>query len=126
MDLNLIIGELLEESGLVCRGLAHPVVFNQTSGRNPELLGRTPGLVSPDGGGGGNVNSFSTFQKFGAVAVTPRNYYRLMQSGQNALLFPGGVKDVFQTDSSYPLLWPDKPDFVRTAARFNATIVPLR
>ena len=130
LDLNLIIGELLEECDLVCRGLAHPVVFNQTSRGNPELHGRTPGLVSPVGGGGGrgggNTNSFSTFEKFGAVAVTPRNYYRLMQSGQNALLFPGGVKDVFQTDSSYPLLWPDKPDFVRTAARFNATIVPLR
>ena len=127
MDLNLIIGELLEECDLICRGLAHPVVFNQTGGGNPELFGRTPGLVAPDRrNGGDSVNSFSTFQKFGAVAVTPRNYYRLLQTGQNALLFPGGVKDVFQTDPSYPLLWPKKPDFVRTAARFNATIVPLR
>lgn len=48
-----------------------------------------------------------------------------MQSGQNALLFPGGVRDVFSTDPSYPLNWPEKQDFVRTAARFNATIVPL-
>lgn len=128
LDLNLIIAELLEERNLVCRGLAHPVVFNQTK-KAPELRGRTPGLVpsasSRQGGGGGGVNGFSNFQKFGAVAVTPKNYYRLLQTGQNALLFPGGVGDVFQTDPGYPLLWPEKPDFVRTAARFNATIVPI-
>ena len=41
------------------------------------------------------------------------------------LLFPGGVKDVFCTDPTYPLAWPEKADFVRTAAKFNATIVPL-
>ena len=124
LDLNLIISELLEERQLICRGLAHPIVFNQTK-EHPELWGRTPGLVSSTSGAGDNVNSFSTFQKFGAVEVTPRNYYKLMQSKQNTLLFPGGVRDVFQTDPNYPLLWPDKPDFVRTAARFNATIVPL-
>ncbi|CAB9515470.1 expressed unknown protein [Seminavis robusta] len=123
LDLNLIIAELLEERNLICRGMAHPFVFNQTK-EFPELRGRTPGLLSSNGPAGG-INSFTNFQKFGAVPVTPRNYYKLMQSGQNALLFPGGVKDVWQTDPSYPLLWPEKTDFVRTAARFNATIVPL-
>lgn len=101
-------------------------MFNQT--KHPELRGRTPGLIfSVSNGPGleGGVNSFSNFQKFGAVAVTPKNYYKLMQSGQSALLFPGGVKDVFCTDPHYPLAWPEKADFVRTAARFNATIVPL-
>jgi hypothetical protein len=48
-----------------------------------------------------------------------------MESGQNALLFPGGVKDLFQTDPKYPLKWPEKTDFVRIAAKFNATIVPV-
>lgn len=62
---------------------------------------------------------------FEIVAVTPKNYYKLMESGQNALLFPGGVKDLFQTDPKYPLKWPEKPDFVRTAAKFNATIIPV-
>jgi hypothetical protein len=110
LDLSLIVAELLEERDLICRGLGHPVIFNQT--KYPELRGRTPGLRPSEGGNGG-ANSFLSFQEFGAVAVTPRNYYKLLQSGQNGLLFPGGVKDVFQVDPSYPLLWPDKPDFVR-------------
>jgi hypothetical protein len=49
-----------------------------------------------------------------------------MQTGQNALLFPGGVREVFHgKNESYQLFWPEKVDFVRTAARFNATIVPV-
>ena len=58
--------------------------------------------------------------------VTPRNYYRLMQTKQAALLFPGGVREVFHgKDEAYQLFWPNSTDFVRTAARFNATIIPL-
>jgi hypothetical protein len=58
--------------------------------------------------------------------VTPRNYYRLMQTGQVGLLFPGGVREVFHgKDEAYELFWPEKVDFVRVAARFNATIVPI-
>ena len=58
--------------------------------------------------------------------VSPKNYYRLMQTGQNALLFPGGVREVFHgKDEAYELFWPDKVDFVRIAAKFNATIVTI-
>ena len=58
--------------------------------------------------------------------VTPRNFYRLMETGQTALLFPGGVREVFHgKDEAYKLFWPEKVDFVRVAARFNATILPL-
>jgi hypothetical protein len=58
--------------------------------------------------------------------VSPKNYYRLMQTGQNALLFPGGVREVFHgKDEAYELFWPEKIDFVRIAARFNATIVTI-
>jgi len=127
-DLNMIVAELLEQRGLIARGLGHPIIFNQTSNsENLELRGRTPGLVDNNNNNNNNagVNAFATYQKFGAVEVNPRNYYKLMQSGQAALLFPGGVADLFQTDPKYPLLWPEKTDFVRTAARFNATIVPV-
>lgn len=122
------MAELLQERNMVVRGLAHPIIFNNT--KAPELLGRTPGLNSPasssrGGNGNGNNNFNSNFQKFGAVPVTPRNYFRLLQTGQNVLLFPGGVKDVFETSRQYPLAWPEESDFVRTAARFNATIVPI-
>jgi hypothetical protein len=48
-----------------------------------------------------------------------------MESGQDVLLFPGGAKEALNGNKSYPLYWPDKVDFVRTAAKFNATIVPV-
>jgi len=107
LDLGLVIAELVEKRGMIPRGLAHPIIFG--------------------GGGGGTGN----FEQFGAVMVTPRNYYRLMATSQNALLFPGGVREVFHgRDEAYQLFWPDdsdqsKSDFVRTAAKFNATIIPL-
>ena len=127
LDLNLVVAELLKND-LVVRGLAHPVVFGGT-GRG-ELNGRTPGInrkAADRGGGLGFTANTGNFERFGAVMVTPRNFYRLMQTGQNALLFPGGVREVFHgRDEAYQLFWQtEKVDFVRTAARFNATIIPL-
>ena len=38
----------------------------------------------------------------------------------------GGVREAYkQKGEDYELFWPVKPEFVRVAARFNATIVPL-
>lgn len=50
-----------------------------------------------------------------------------METNQTALLFPGGVREVFhRKGEDYDLFWPeDKADFVRVAARFNATVVPI-
>lgn len=112
------------EIDLPVRGLAHPVVFQEPNSQRVELDGRIPGLQNrPKGNAGPSTTSF---ELFGAVKVTPRNYYRLLESGQNALLFPGGVREVFHgRDEAYELLWPEKVDFVRTAAKFNATIIPL-
>lgn len=120
LDLSLIIAQLLEERNIAARGLAHPVLFLQ-AGANGD------GNPLRDGGGapvpGGQAGDFQTF---GAVRVSPRNYYRLMASGQTCLLFPGGVREVFHgKDEAHQLFWPDKVDFVRTAAKFNATVVPL-
>lgn len=110
----MIIAELLEERGITARGLAHPVIFQNE--------GRPRGIRADDSGPFSN----ELFQKFGAVKVTPRNYYRLLQTGQNALLFPGGVREVFHgKDEAYQLFWPQQMDFVRTAARFNATVIPI-
>jgi hypothetical protein len=63
----MIVAELIEQREIFARGLAHPIVFNN-SNQNPELLGRTPGLVprSPENQGAGGINSFNNFQKFGA------------------------------------------------------------
>lgn len=121
LDLRLLVTELYEQRGIFLRGLAHPVTFTFSRGRPRELLGRTPGLLDT-----GSFNPLDgDYQLFGAVEVTPRNYYRLMSSGQNVLLFPGGAKEALSGRTDYPLFWPEKIDFIRTAARFNATIVPL-
>jgi pimeloyl-ACP methyl ester carboxylesterase len=122
IDLGLIISQLIQERNIKARGLAHPVIFaaggGQFAGGGPNRGQQPPG--------GGDPNKDGLFQKFGAVMVTPRNYYRLMQTKQAGLLFPGGVREVFHgKDEAYQLFWPETTDFVRTAARFNATIVPL-
>jgi hypothetical protein len=116
-DLRMIFAELYEERGIAARGLAHPVTFTNTQFN--ELGGRRPGILT-------NQNPVNgDFQEFGAIPVTPRNYYRLMQSGQAGILFPGGAKEALSGRKDYPLFWPTKTDFVRTAARFNATIIPF-
>jgi pimeloyl-ACP methyl ester carboxylesterase/1-acyl-sn-glycerol-3-phosphate acyltransferase len=120
-DLRFIFAQLYEERGIVARGLAHPLLFLMNN--VTELAGRTPGIIrSVD-----NRFAFANadFQSFGALPVTPRNYYRLMQTGQSALLFPGGAAEAQSGRRDYPLFWPEKTDFVRTAARFNATIIPF-
>ncbi len=136
LDLGMIIAQLIEERGINARGLAHPVVFgggdfdgfggpisdgDDDDGKGRiERRDRNGRILDDDHIPGG------TFQTFGAVMVTPRNYYRLMQTGQTGLLFPGGVREVFHgKDESYELFWPEKVDFVRVAALFNATIVPI-
>jgi len=123
-DLGMLMAELIEERGMIARGLAHPVIFTAAGGGTDGNTG---------GGGGGGM--LAEFQTFGAVMVTPKNYYQLMSTNQNALLFPGGVREVFHNrDEAYKLFWPDddddgssasRSDFVRTAAKFNATIIPF-
>jgi hypothetical protein len=116
-DLRIIFAELFEKKGIAPRGLAHPIAFTGT--QLNEIGGRTPGIATSPGGVNGDL------YEFGAIPVTPKNYYRLMQSGQAGLLFPGGAKEALSGRKDYPLFWPTKTDFVRTAARFNATIIPL-
>lgn len=125
LDLGMVIAELLEERGIMARGLAHPVIFEQTgaSAARPKPENSIPGIQQSE-----NNSPFDNalFQQFGAVKVSPRNYYRLLQTGQNVLLFPGGVREVFHgKDEAYQLFWPETADFVRTAARFNATVIPI-
>jgi len=87
-DMRMFQAELFEQRGLFPRGLAHPLLFEMSKDRPGELQGRVPGIREFP-----NVFN-SDFQQFGAVKVTPRNYYRLLQSGQDALLFPGGGKSI--------------------------------
>jgi pimeloyl-ACP methyl ester carboxylesterase len=66
------------------------------------------------------------FEALGAVMVSPINFYKLLQKGDAALLFPGGAREALHgADEKYELFWPEKSEFVRMAAQFNATIVPF-
>jgi 1-acyl-sn-glycerol-3-phosphate acyltransferase len=123
-DLGMIISELLEERNIVARGLAHPTVAEGLLllGEQEVRTQRRRFEFSEDIRFEGDL-----FQMFGAVKVSPRNFFRLLQSNQTALLFPGGVREALHgKEEDYKLFWPEKKtDFVRIAAKFNATIVPL-
>merc|ERR1719163_143026 len=77
------------------------------------------------------MGGFIDFETFGAVPVGPRALFKLMQRGEPALLYPGGVREAFKSTKkgeTYKLFWPEgeeTSDFVPVAARFNATIVPV-
>ena len=124
-DLGMIISQLIEERHIVARGLAHPIAFSgggmfgfgessmRTQKRRWEFIEDSPA-------------ENDLYPMFGAVKVSPRNYYRLLQTNQTVLLFPGGAREALHgKEEAYQLFWPEKTDFVRVAARFNATIVPL-
>lgn len=121
-DLGMIISELLEERNIVARGLAHPTVAEGLfRGEQEVRTQRRRYEFGEDLRFEGDL-----FQMFGAVKVSPRNFFRLLQTNQTALLFPGGVREALHgKDEDYKLFWPEKTDFVRIAAKFNATIVPL-
>jgi pimeloyl-ACP methyl ester carboxylesterase len=64
--------------------------------------------------------------EFGAVPVSGRNLIRLLQNGENVLLFPGGVREAYRRkNEEYQLFWPQRAEFVRMAAKYGATIVPF-
>eukprot|EP00933_Yihiella_yeosuensis_P021264 TRINITY_DN16868_c0_g1_i1.p1 TRINITY_DN16868_c0_g1~~TRINITY_DN16868_c0_g1_i1.p1 ORF type:complete len:910 (-),score=173.94 TRINITY_DN16868_c0_g1_i1:106-2814(-) len=84
------------------------------------------GSDSREVGAGENFGLGGGFAKWGAVPVTPRNFYSLLQRNEAVLLFPGGAREACHgPGEKYQLFWPEKTDFVRLAARFNAIIVPF-
>jgi len=89
-----------------------------------------PGQQNGGKGGEGTEGEESgaggMFSNFGAVPVSARNLYRLMQSGEVALIYPGGVREAFKKrGEDYQLFWPTRPELIRMAAKHGATIVPL-
>ena len=103
LDLGPLVREFLVARGVVARGLAYPGAMRRMSQRGP-----------------------SQFQTFGAVPVSPRNIFKLLQQGEMVLLFPGGVREALHgPGEEYTLFWQSKTDFVRVAARFDAVVVPF-
>jgi len=85
LDLGMIISELLLERGIMARGLAHPIAMGGfTSGETVRKQKQRWEFSDGDSQFQGDL-----FSMFGAVKVTPRNFYRLLQTNQTMLLFPG-------------------------------------
>lgn len=45
--------------------------------------------------GGDTTGLRNVFQTFGAVPVSARNFYALLQNGDAVLLFPGGARETY-------------------------------
>jgi pimeloyl-ACP methyl ester carboxylesterase/1-acyl-sn-glycerol-3-phosphate acyltransferase len=108
LDMPLLISELNRIMGdRRLRSLAHATHFDQFSKMTGGSWGRFCDAI-------------------GAVPATPRNFFRLLREGEPVLLFPGGPSEVCRRrGQKYTLAWPEKTDFVRTAAKLNAVIVPF-
>jgi 1-acyl-sn-glycerol-3-phosphate acyltransferase len=117
LDMWLFVPQLLEERNIWVRALGHPAIFDNKS----FYFGGGPSFTDT-----ARSTNFGLFQEFGVVQATPRNLYRLLQTGQSVLHFPGGAREAYHgRGEEYQLFWPKDIDFVRVAAKFNATIVPL-
>lgn len=108
LDLSLFFIELKELMGDTrFRSLAHSTHFEQFG----EITG-------------GRWSKFVS--DLGALPASPRNFYKLLSTGENILLFPGGAREVCRRRGEQnKLFWKSGVDFVRPAARFNAIIVPF-
>ena len=66
-------------------------------------------------------------ETYGCLPATPKTFYNCMKHNQTCLLFPGGAKESFhKSGEEYTLkAWSETLDFVRVAAKYNATIIPF-
>jgi len=121
LDLGVMIEEFYNEREVLIRGLAHPLVANGAAMAGIGVgTGAGRGESDPFGGPG------NLFETFGAVPVSGRNLDALMREGKPSLLFPGGVREVYhRKGEDYKVFWPERGEFVRAAAKHNATIVPF-
>eukprot|EP00850_Spirogloea_muscicola_P016943 SM000141S00887 [mRNA] locus=s141:318599:323764:+ [translate_table: standard] len=117
-DLGVLVEGVLREKNLLLRGLAHPAALGIIT-RDEEKGGSEE--TSFDQGGLGDF-----FRTFGAVPVSGNSLYKLLQSKQAALLYPGGVREAYKRKGEeYKLFWPERPEFVRMATKHGATIIPV-
>lgn len=123
--MNILIRQVLLEKGILLRGLGHPAVTSPNGNKllneddfNPltRLLGR---LFNPR-------DAHKLYTTFGAVPVSPSNFYKLLAQGERILLYPGGAKEALKKrDENYRVFWPKRSEFVRMAAKFGATVITV-
>ncbi|XP_068659847.1 phytyl ester synthase 1, chloroplastic-like [Aristolochia californica] len=108
-ELAPLVDAFLREKKTVIRGMAHPMLFPPM---NEDVLQE--------------FSRFDLMRVFGALPVSPSNFYKLLQTKSFVLLYPGGAREALHAKGEeYKVIWPHQPEFVRMAARFGATIVPF-
>ncbi|KAG6418856.1 hypothetical protein SASPL_121062 [Salvia splendens] len=109
LELSPLVQQFLHEKKILVRGIAHPTLFSDViESENKEF-------------------PFYDYTKlFGALPVSASNLFKLFKTKSHVLLYPGGAREALhKRGEEYKLFWPDQPEFVRMAARFEATIVPF-
>lgn len=109
LELGLFVLELFKQRNILLRVLVHPVAMSDiVEGELQEL------------------HVFDRMRLHGAVPVSGMNLFKLLSSKSFILMYPGGVREALhRKGEQYKLFWPEKEEFVRMAAQFEATIIPF-
>lgn len=116
LDGIFLVDEFLREQRRLVTAMVYPPLLNEVSPLAP--------LPYPFPG------SRQLFEKFKVMPTSARNLLRALRPNRTgagaALLFPGGAREVFKRKGEeYQLFWPPQPEFIRIAAKANATIIPF-
>lgn len=108
LDTSLLFIELGEIIGQQkVRPLADPIHFTEY------------GTIS-----GGRWTNF--VRDLGGVRASPKNFCQLLSQGEMILLFPGGGREVCRRrGEENTVIWQEKANFIRIAAKYDAIIVPF-
>ncbi|KAK4533820.1 hypothetical protein CCYA_CCYA19G4702 [Cyanidiococcus yangmingshanensis] len=120
IDLPFFIDHIWKTRGVFVRGLAHPIIFGSRG------LAERPNDRQSQRNGTRAETFVANLKTLGAVPVSPRTVYDLLQRGDSLLLFPGGAREAYKRrGENNQLFWPHHEEFVRLCARLGATIVPF-
>ncbi|CAN8273436.1 unnamed protein product [Cochlearia groenlandica] len=102
-------GQFVHERNINLRPLVHPMMFKRLR----------DGLL-PD------VSVYDTLRMMGSVPISATHLHSLLSAKSHILLFPGGIREALhRKGEEYKLMWPEKVEFVRAAAKFGAKIIPF-
>lgn len=66
------------------------------------------------------------WQRLGIVKASRENCAKLMEAGENVLVFPGGAREAFKRkNEQYKVNWQNRSGFARMAIEHNYPIIPL-
>ncbi len=66
------------------------------------------------------------WQRLGIVKASRENCTKLMEAGENVLVFPGGAREAFKRkNEQYKVNWQNRSGFARMAIEHNYPIIPL-